>query len=197
MDASQKLSMFLDEVNQNIDLRIQENQSAAQAEAEKLLQESEEASVSRAELRLEQAKSEIAAKFQKRISQTGFRCKTALLQRREALVQNLFTESRQKLIAFAASADYEAWLEKLLITHHPEENATVFLRECDMAYHSQLAALCKEKCNFVVDPTIHIGGLSILSADGRVCENHTLDEAYLLKTRNFYRNHKLDGGAEK
>ena len=196
MDASQKLAMFLDEVNQNIDLRIQDQKAAAQAEAESLLQDAEQKSIAGADGKLVQAKSEIAAKYQKRISQTGFRCKTALLQRREALVQSLFADCRQKIVDFVTSADYSKWMETILANHQPEENATIFLREADMALQPQLAAKCPASCKFTVDSSIHIGGLSILSANGHICENHTLDEAFLLKTRNFYRNHKLGGGAD-
>lgn len=197
MDASQKLAQFLEEVNQSIDLRIQEDQEKAQAQADALLRESEERSIASAERTLSDAKTEIAAKYQKRISQTGFRCKTALLQRRQALLQELFEKLEQKLTDFVASAQYESWMVSLLTKHQPEAEAVVLLREQDMPMQEKLAAVCQNKVEFRVDNSIHMGGLSVLSADGSICENRTLDEAYLMQTRNFYRNYRLDGGAEK
>lgn len=194
MDATQKLAQFLDEVNQSIDLRIQDEKSQAQAKADALIQESEQRSIALAERTLADAKSEIEAKYQKRVSQTGFRCKTALLQRRQALLESLFAKLHQELMDFSVSADYSAWMTSLLQKHQPEENAVVFLRKQDMSLVDKLGAVCQNTCQFREDSSIHIGGLSILSADGKICGNHTLDEAYLTQTRNFYRNYHFDGG---
>ena len=59
---------------------------------------------------------------------------------------------------------------------------------------SSVAATVSAKISFRADPAIRLGGLSVLSADGRRCRNHTLDEAYASQLRNFYRNHKIGGG---
>ncbi len=197
MDATQKLAQFLEEVNQSIDLRIQDEQNEAEKEADALVKASEERSIAEADAKLSAAKTEIVNKYQKKISQTGFRCKTALLQRRETLLQEMFYHLREKLTAFAASAEYAAWMENLLKKHQPAENAVVLLKEADLSLQSRLAAVCVNPCSFRADHAIRIGGLSILDADGTVCDNHTLDESYLTQTRNFYRNHHLDGGAEE
>ena len=98
MDASQKLAQFLDEVNQSIDHRILTERNQAQSQADAWIQESEARSIAEAERNLADAKSKIAAKYKKRVSQTGFRCQTALLQKQQALLQELLMESSKKLL---------------------------------------------------------------------------------------------------
>ena len=65
-----------------------------------------------------------------------------------------------------------------------------------MQLQSELKAAVGAEVSFRADPAILLGGLSILSADGKRCDNHTLDEAYASQLRNFYRNHKIGGGDE-
>lgn len=195
MDASQKLAQFLDEVNQSIDHRILTERNQAQSQADAWIQESEARSIAEAERNLADAKSKIAAKYKKRVSQTGFRCQTALLQKQQALLQELFRTLHQKLKDFTETEAYGTWMETLLKTHQPGSDAVVLLRKEDMPMAERLQAVCRNAVEIRTDASIRIGGLSILSADGSVCENRTLDEAYLIQTRDFYRNHHLNGGA--
>ena len=94
------------------------------------------------------------------------------------------------------SLRYLPWLKKLLEQNPPEEHATILLREADLKQQAELEQAITVPVSFRADPSILLGGLSVLSADGRRCRNHTLDEAYAEQLRNFYRNHKIDGGNE-
>ncbi len=196
MDANQKLTQFMESVTRSTDAEIAQAEREAQQEAEQILLEAETRCRADAEHTVAKARARITAKYQKRMSQIGYNGKTALLSRRQTLLMGLFDALREKLTAFTASEDYLPWMKKLLSENAPEENATVLLREADLPMQQELSQVVTVPVSFRADPTILLGGLSVLSADGRRCRNHTLDEAYAEQLRNFYRNHKIDGGNE-
>ena len=191
MDATQKLARFMDEVNRSTDAQIAAEHETAQREADRILHEAETRCKEDAERKISAAKAKISAKYQKRLSQVGYRGKTALLSRRQALLMQLFSDLREKLQAFTDSDDYANWMTDLVKQHAPEENAVILLREKDMHMQEALQKAASVQCEFRQDDSIVIGGLSILSADGHRCGNHTLDEALSSQLRNFYRNHKI------
>ena len=194
METNQKLTRFMDAVNRSTDAEIAKAVREAEQEAQALLEQAQAQCRAEAAREITEQKAAITAKYQRRMSQVGYRGKTSLLGRRQMLLMQLFSDLREKLTAFVQSEDYLPWLEKLLTKQQPENGAVILLREADMKYQEQLAKAVSVPCTFRIDRTIHVGGLSVLSADGRRCENHTLDEAYAAKLRNFYRDHKIDGG---
>ena len=196
MEANQKLQQFMDAVSRSTDAEIARAEREAEQKAKQYLLDAEARCKADFDRTLAAAKSRITAKYQKQMSQVGYQGKTAFLSRRQSLLMQLFGELREKLMAFTASEDYLPWLKKLLSTHRPEAGAAVLLREADMKLQSELESAAGADVTFRADPAILLGGLSILSADGRRCENHTLDEAYAAQLRNFYRNHKIGGGDE-
>lgn len=196
MDANQKLTQFMESVTRSTDAEIVQAEREAQQEAEQILLEAETRCRADAEHTVAAARARITAKYQKRMSQVGYNGKTALLSRRQTLLMGLFAALREKLTAFTASEDYLPWMKKLLSENAPEENATILLREADLPMQQALSQAVSVPVSFRADKSILLGGLSVLSADGRRCRNHTLDEAYAEQLRNFYRNHKIDGGNE-
>ena len=196
MEANQKLQQFMDAVSRSTDAEIARAEREAEQKAKQYLLDAEARCKADYDRTLAAAKSRITAKYQKQMSQVGYQGKTAFLSRRQTLLMQLFGDLREKLAAFTASEEYLPWLRKLLSAHQPEAGAQILLREADMKLESELRAAAGADVTFRVDPAILLGGLSVLSADGRRCENHTLDEAYASQLRNFYRNHKIGGGDE-
>jgi|GEM_PF-899608 len=196
MDATQKLARFMDEVNHSTRSQIEAARAEAERQADLILSEAETRCKADAEREINSAKGKVDAKFQKRISQIGYRGKTALLSRRQALLMRLFADLRSRLTDFTETDDYAAWLVSLLQTHQPEEHAVILLRQKDLHMQDTLQNAVSAACQFRADDSILIGGLSILSADGRRCGNHTLDEAFSSQMRNFYRTHKIGADDE-
>ena len=196
MDANQKLTQFMEAVSRSTDAQIAQAEQEAEREAAQLLAEADERCRADAARTVAEAKSRITAKYQKKMSQVGYRGRTAFLSRRQTLLMQLFADLREKLRGFTESEDYLPWLKKLLELHPPQDGSVILLREKDMPMQGELRAALSADCSFRTDPAIVIGGLSVLSPDGRRCENHSLDEAFSAQLRNFYRNHKLDGGDE-
>lgn len=194
MDAQQKLSQFMSAVQQSTDAEIERAKQAAEEEAAECIRETQERCAAESAQQLARAKARITARYRKKMSQTGYQSKTAALARRHSLLMQIFAKLRERLIAFTASEDYSAWMVSLLKKHPPEENAVILLRERDLGIADILKEAVSVPCSFRADKTVRIGGLSVLSADGHRCENHTLDEAYAAQLRDFYRNHKIGGG---
>ena len=196
MDTNQKLTQFMEAITRSTDAEIARAEQAAEQEAAALLRDAEAACKAESERAYAAAKSRITADYQKQMAQVGYRGKISFLSRRQMLLMQLFAELREKLAAFTESADYAPWMAQLLRKHPPEENAVILLREADLPLQDTLRKAAGVPVSFRADSAVLLGGLSVLSADGRRCENHTLDEAYAAQLRDFYRNHKIDGGNE-
>lgn len=196
MEANQKLTQFMAAVNRSTEAEIFRAEQEAAHEAEQILLDAEEKCRAESERTLANARARITAKYHKQMSQVGYQGKTAFLGRRQVLLMQLFAELREKLTEFTSSAAYLPWLKKILTERQPEAGAVVLLRAADMQYRAELEQAAGCDISVREDAAIRLGGLSVLSPDGRRCENHTLDEAYASQLRNFYRNHKIGGGDE-
>ena len=144
---------------------------------------------------LEAAKQRIDMKYKKRLSQVGYRGKTSLLSRRQSMLLSLFSELRGRLTAFTDTDGYREWMTGIVKNRKPEVGTVILLREDDLPLGETLSAAAGGGVSFRADTAITLGGLSLLSPDGKRCENHTLDEAFASQFREFYRNHSIgDGG---
>lgn len=197
MDAARKLDAFLSAVSEAAEKEVETKEQEAERSAEEYRENAMETVKARSEKELSDAKNKITAKYRKAFAQVGYRGKTALLSSRQALLGDLFSQLREKIVGFTDSPEYVEWLGGLLRENAPkEQDAVILVREKDLPLQEKLRSAAGISCDFRVDKSILLGGLSILSADGRRCENHTLDEAYASQYRDFYRHHKLSGGDE-
>lgn len=194
MEENQKLTQFIDTINRSMEAEAEQMLRAAQQEADEIIAEARERCAAEEERRLAQAKRTLTAKYQKQLAQTGYQGKTTLLSQRQALLLVLFSDLRKKLAAFTDSADYLPWLKNVLAKDTPEAGSVLLLRERDMRYKDELAALLPAGCEIHADRNILLGGFSVISADGRRCYDHTLDEACSAEEQRFSRNYRFDGG---
>ncbi len=194
MDNNQKLTAFMQRISEHMDAQIAQEESDTAQETVSFLQAEETEGIAQANAEIEAARRAMHFDHRKRLSQTSLHTKTALLLKRKTLQTELFAALYQKLLDFSHSADYADWLVQLIQIHAPEAGDTICLRAEDLPLVSKLQAHCNPTCKFESDPNIHLGGLSINAANGRLCRNHTLDEAYAAQQRDFYRNHPEQGG---
>lgn len=196
MDANQKLQEFMAEVSRSTEQQVSALAARAEAESAAILAETQARCEAEAEREITAAKARIDSKYKKRMSQVGYRGKTTLLMRRQTLLLGLFSELRERIVAFTESDQYQSWMEDLLKGNEIEPGSTVLLRAADMHMQDALRGAAGTQVSFREDRAIQLGGLSVLSADGRRCVNHTLDDAISGQYRGFYRNHSIDGGNE-
>ena len=196
MDANQRLEEFMAEVTRSTEQQAAAIAERAEEEAAAILAEAQARCSAEAEREITAARSRIDTKYKKRLSQVGYRGKTSMLSRRQTLLLGLFAELRNRIEAFTGSADYQTWMEQLLQKSSPESGSVILLRAADLHMQETLKKAAGTEISFREDAAIQLGGLSVLSADGRRCVNHTLDEAFAGQYRGFYRNHSIDGGNE-
>ena len=195
MDANQKLEQFMAAVERSTAEQIAEAQARADEEAARILEEAQQRCAADADRELEAAKQRIDMKYKKRLSQVGYRGKTSLLSRRQSMLLSLFAELRERLRTFTETDEYRSWMVGIVKERKPEVGTVILLREADLALGEALLSAAGGGVSFRADPAISLGGLSLLSPDGRRCENHTLDEAISSQLREFYRKHSIgDGG---
>ena len=113
---------------------------------------------------------------------------------RERYRENVFAQAASRLKEFAAGPEYGRFLlEKAqrAARENALEGCTILLREEDMAFAGQLAALF---AGAVARPTkeIGLGGLILLSADGRRRLDLSLDSALAEQQEWFYSHSRLD-----
>lgn len=195
MDANQKLEQFMEAVERSTAEQIAEASAHAEEEAARILEEAQQRCAAEADRELESAKQRINMKYKKRLSQVGYRGKTSLLSRRQSMLLSLFAELRGRLTAFTETEEYRDWMTGIIKSRTPEVGTVILLREADLPLGETLLSAAGGGVSFRADPAITLGGLSLLSPDGRRCENHTLDEAFSSQFRDFYRKHSIgDGG---
>lgn len=194
MNANQKLMQFIASVESNIQAESDAMLAAAKQEANEILHQANLESKELAQRQLSTAKKALALKYQRRLAQNSFQFHTAILRQRTRHLALLFSDLRQRVADFSSSSDYLPWLKNLLTIITPAAQTTILLRESDLQYIPELQRICPADCRFVADENITLGGCMILSADGKHCMNHTLDDALAEQIRNFHREQLQNGG---
>lgn len=103
-----------------------------------------------------------------------------LVNKRDEYVTNIFKEAKEKLVAFAASKDYQ----KYLVEHiekigklYQMEDSTLELREEDMRYKDELVKAYGLNLEVEVSDKIKIGGFIIENKATNVVVDESLDSA--------------------
>lgn len=194
MNANQELMQFIASVEHNIQAEADAMLATAEAEAREILHKANRESKALAERQLATAKKALTLKYQRRLAQNSFQFHTAILRQRTRHLSQLFSDLQKRVADFSASADYLPWLKNLLVAVQPTAQTTILLRKSDLQYVSELQKVCPTDCRFAADESITLGGCMVLSADGKRCMNHTLDDALAEQIRNFHREQLQNGG---
>ena len=112
-----------------------------------------------------------------------------LVEKRDEYVANIFSEAKDKLVAFANSKDYQAYLVKHMEEIgklYPMSDSTLELREADMKYKAYGTALEVE-----VSDKITIGGFIVKNKATNVVVDESLDFALENQKDWFYKTSGL------
>lgn len=117
-----------------------------------------------------------------------------LVNKRDEYVTNIFKEAKEKLVAFAASEDYQ----KYLVEHiekigklYQMEDSTLELREEDMRYKDELVKAYGLNLEVEVSDKIKIGGFIIENKATNVVVDESLDAALENQKDWFYKTSGL------
>lgn len=101
-----------------------------------------------------------------------------LFRRREAIRQEVFAKAKEQIAAFTKTDGYKAFL--LASAEHihlaMEGNCAVLnMRECDRPLAAEVSARLGRSITLHIDPAIRLGGITVISQDGTMMIDDTLD----------------------
>ena len=127
----------------------------------------------------------------RRISESEQSARHSLLQRRQAIMDEVFASAADRLKSFAASADYPAFLQKSaarMAQTAGEASVTLFVRPDDLQAAEDLKKAFFGQVELCADETIRIGGLRAELPDKRLRLDDTLD-CRLESQREWFMEH--------
>ena len=177
--ARTECSTIEQETQSDLETQRASLKAAADAEAAKYFE---------AELR------EIDGQFRAAAFNEKDRLRKELFSIREKYMSNVFTQAADRLKEFTASADYAAFLNARAAEAAAQGDfagGTLYLRQEDLSYADALAAVLPG-CTAAVSAEIRLGGLIVVSADGRTRLDLSLDAALEEQKQWFFSNSRLD-----
>ena len=141
---------------------------------------------------IDMALSELKNSVVQNESQSKWKLKKDLFIKRAELVDGLFNQVKEDLMAFTHTEAYGTFLrDKLtkLLPDHPLQDTLILIKASDKAlFESILPPLAR----LVLSETIHVGGFILKSADGIKERDETLDYALKVQREWFTTHSTLD-----
>lgn len=117
-----------------------------------------------------------------------------LVEKRDEYVANIFSEAKDKLVAFVNSKDYQAYLIKHMEEigkQYQMDNSTLLLRKDDLKFKDELIKAYGIALDVEVNDKIEIGGFIIENKATSVVVDESLDSALLNQKDWFYKTSGL------
>lgn len=117
-----------------------------------------------------------------------------LVEKRDEYVANIFSEAKDKLVAFVNSKDYQAYLVKHMEEigkQYQMDNSTLLLRKDDLKFKDELIKAYGIALDVEVNDKIEIGGFIIENKATSVVVDESLDSALLNQKDWFYKTSGL------
>lgn len=117
-----------------------------------------------------------------------------LVEKRDEYVANIFSEAKDKLVAFVNSKDYQAYLIKHMEEigkQYQMDNSTLLLRKDDLKFKDALIKAYGIALDVEVNDKIEIGGFIIENKATSVVVDESLDSALLNQKDWFYKTSGL------
>nr|WP_277602938.1 V-type ATP synthase subunit E family protein [Dysosmobacter acutus] len=130
-----------------------------------------------------------------RVSVRRNKLRRQLYERRSQLTDELFSQARERLSAFAAGPDYAAYLRRKAGAaaglRRSGEEVVLQVRAEDLRYEKELIQACGAPCRVEAAGAIALGGLLVsLPGSGRAADE-TLDSALEAQRQWFYETSEL------
>lgn len=117
-----------------------------------------------------------------------------LVEKRDEYVANIFSEAKDKLVAFVNSKDYQAYLVKHMEeigNQYQMDNSTLLLRKDDLKFKDELIKAYGIALDVEVSDKIEIGGFIIENKATNVVVDESLDFALQNQKDWFYKTSGL------
>lgn len=185
------LSEFIEAVNAEVDNKIEIIGKQAEEKRNMLLENAENEALNEAYNKIKACVNDERFRSRMTVSKAEQEARISLLKHREELVGRIFSSVDDKLISFADSDRYAAFLKELLNGENTGKDTVIYIRESDAKYESVLRETAGTECRFETDRTIVYGGLSIFDSTSSVLVNKTIDNMLDEQKRDFGSNYRL------
>ena len=170
----EKLDRFVNSVDGEVDAQISDMIQEAQQQGEEIKATAKDAALKASYDRIQKAVKETEAQYKRMIAQAEQEHHCSLLSHREALVEKIFENIRQRLVQFHQGASYPAYLQKQIRDVKLDANSVIYLAP----------PVCE-------DDSILLGGLSITAKDSKCIIDKTLDTAFDEQRKAFSTTYHL------
>lgn len=168
-----RLELFRQAINNQADAEAAEIIRQSEEKFAAIAKEKSERSANEALSAIRAERGRIAAKFKKEISRCDFDMKKAVLAHRNELIEQLFSEIREKLAEYTKTSAYSDYLKNAISKAESavgSSGTVIYARAADLDAVKKLTALPVEP-----DNSIAIGGICAGNAAGGLFADFTLD----------------------
>lgn len=137
---------------------------------------------------------DIQWKYKRELTKKSLNVKREILILRNELVEKLFLEAREKLLAFSKSNDYEHFLIELAKKVYNDfkcDDIEILLREDDMKFKDAFKKIFNID-SFSIDKTNKLGGFKVINHKDNILLDCTIEDKLLKQRRLFYENSSFE-----
>lgn len=183
---NEKLKVFIDAVNDEIDAEVNRILADAETKRKDVLAEAESFSASESGNGTGTVSKRNGSLYLRDVSKAELNMKKSVTEHRDELAGRVFSAVEKRLEEFRGDQKYVDLLVKNLLFMHVFDNSEIFLSPDDMKYADMLKKAVPS-CNakFSPDEKIRLGGLAVYNAEKGVIADKTFDSAVEEQRRVF------------
>lgn len=190
-----RLERFSKAVYNEVNERIEQILSEAQASRKEILEKTNDASLGEAYDTIQSDMKKIVDKYAKKVSLSELDTKKGVLLHREKLATQVFDNVRSRISDFTKSDEYKDYLVNTLSQElsktDKNHSLTVYLSKEDMKYENELSELLQKRGKVDKSFAVKLGGFILEDNDSSTLVDCTFDQGLVDAREEFNRNSAL------
>lgn len=193
MELTRNTLALISEIEEKVNQEISQLNSNFELNKQALIKEFKNEAHEEAAVYIEQELGELKAMVSQSESQAKWKVKKDLFVQRQLLVDGLFDEVSKKLIQYAQSRSYDAWIKESL-----NERFSLFEGKLQIRFKAMDRPLFERLCanqknvDLIVDENLHLGGYILSHLDSNTEIDLSLDYRLRLQREWFSTHSGLD-----
>jgi len=185
-NKNEKLKVFIDAVNDEIDVEVSRILADAEERRKAVLAEAESFSADETGKTNGSAFLKNGSVYLRDVSKAELNMKKSIIEHRDEIADTVFGAVEKRLAEFRKDQKYVNLLIKNLLLMHVSDNSEIFLSPDDMKYADTLKkAIPSCNAKFLPDEKILLGGLAVYNAEKGIISDKTFDSAVEEQRRVF------------
>ena len=193
-NSDEKVSKFVQAITEYAEEQSRKiHQEVEDFKAERLLAAEKEVLIDSYQL-IQKERTDLHNQMSREMSKRELEARKALLAKRRDMMNAVFRQAEEKLMAYVAQPAYAERLKRSLAemaAQLPAEGTVYSVASRDASLLSELSALCPQGSRTEVSVDIRIGGLRGINMDAGIVMDDTLDTKLHMQHDWFTRNSHL------